>query len=663
MKKLFFTLLLSLALCSGIFAQANEQSMEVIPTISVSGNQDGWSLDSELIIAKKFSLSKNNKWFLYGQFGAMYNVFETKFSDEWQLGFEPMVGVGTKNFRLSGFLNGLTVKALDTGKMPFVEGGVRFSITPWRKLWVSVFTTWPISNPILINSSYDEYYFENNEGVFLNQTTTEKWAYQEKSYGADINLGIGKKLIVSLDGFAMDENNYQLGTGLQFRLFKHKPWIFGGNVFYTNFENNNYYYIHNIFPGMLGNDMKGYTFKLGISNRGGLGESNFSDQLVKIAQPQYYSPVAWKLEKKSIQTKIGEAFKFDPCVWGGECLDFVGSLCITQGKSPYKIFVDWGDGITESYTVQQMGPWPFKHHYSKEGEYRILISGMDTLGKTYSYTNKFEAKNCINTNECENVEAFFYASRTQVKPGEIVYFTWDVQNAEKATFNEKDVELLVTNYPVVFDTLGTFNYTLKAYNKGKLCVEKTITITVTTCPTAKILSLSANPTEVVNGGSTTISWVINNWKTVTLNGIDVTNLTNENGIGSKTFTNITATTNFILNVGNDCPSSDTASVKVTIINNQCPEATSTAPQGFELPNSSIETETNWVNANVKPGPWIFLYKNDGSTPCAAAQIDASVVLIKAGTKYIYYLNVSAGQQLCSYDGKDISHVSYFTCEI
>jgi hypothetical protein len=154
---------------------------------------------------------------------------------------------------------------------------------------------------------------------------------------------------------------------------------------------------------------------------------------------------------------------------------------------------------------------------------------------------------------------------------------------------------------------------------------------------------------------------------LSLSGENVASLTQlESGnvwYGEKTFSNLTANLTKELIAENDCPSTAKASATVTIINNQCSTASSSASQGFQLPNSSPATETSWVNTNVNPkGTWIFLNKDESFTSnCTIAQVNAPVVLIKAGTKYIYYLNVVSGQQLCSYDGKDISHVSYFTC--
>ncbi len=115
MKKLLFFLLMFSVASLGMFSQTDEETkiertMEIIPVISAVGGQNGVSVDSEVVIAKKFFLGKNHKWSLYTQIGAMYNLYQNeafgdKFSES-QLGFEPMIGFGTNHFSVSGFLNG-----------------------------------------------------------------------------------------------------------------------------------------------------------------------------------------------------------------------------------------------------------------------------------------------------------------------------------------------------------------------------------------------------------------------------------------------------------------------------------------------------------------------------------------------------------------------------
>jgi hypothetical protein len=446
MKKVIITLLISL-MCFSTFAQMDEQTIEVIPTISASGNQEGLAFDSKLVIAKRFTLS--NKWFLYGQLGAMYNVYKFKFGEEWQLGFEPMVGVGTNRIRLSGFLNSLAVKNLETGKIPFIEGGVRLSLTPWKNVWVSVFGTWPISDSVFVMPLGDTF-FEDDLGVFL--VRSEKWARQVNSYGFDVDFGFGKKFIANLDGFKIEGKNYQLGAGLQYQLFKSKPWIIGGNVFYTKFENENWYYIHNVFPEMLGNNLQGYAFKLGISNYGGLGVLDFSQKLGRIAEPIYFSPVIWEV-KKGEPKKINDPFKVDCCNIGDpKCLDFVGAVCISGGIPDYKIFVDWGDGTSTQYTVGVPGHFPVGHNYLKAGDYIIMVSGMDKGHKTSTPCgNKITTKDCNNSIECDLCgSVFFHSTGSQtdnfsnnsldpfVVNGDVVNLAYDIFNTcPDKSFNVK----------------------------------------------------------------------------------------------------------------------------------------------------------------------------------------------------------------------------------
>jgi hypothetical protein len=91
---------------------------------------------------------------------------------------------------------------------------------------------------------------------------------------------------------------------------------------------------------------------------------------------------------------------------------------------------------------------------------------------------------------------------------------------------------------------------------------------------------------------------------------------------------------------------------------------------FNLANSGDAAELAWVNSYVGLGPWEkFDSGGDEDNECTTADVSAKVVIVKAGSQqsatwsYRTYLNVTAGQQLCSYNSnKDISHISYFRCD-
>jgi hypothetical protein len=90
---------------------------------------------------------------------------------------------------------------------------------------------------------------------------------------------------------------------------------------------------------------------------------------------------------------------------------------------------------------------------------------------------------------------------------------------------------------------------------------------------------------------------------------------------------------------------------------------------FNLQNSGSAAELAWVNSYVGLGPWEkFDDEGDKDDDCTGADVSAKVVIVKAGSSqsttwsYKTYLNVTQGQQLCTYGGKDISHVAYFRCD-
>ena len=466
MKKIIFLLLMTIMFFGGISA-TDEKKVEVIPTISSSGNSNSIALGTELVIASKFHLI--GKWNLYGQFGAMYNLYQNKVSkdkfSEWQLGFEPLVGIGTDRFRVSGFLNSLTIKKRDTADMPFTEGGIRFSITPCRWAWLSVFTTWPISDPVLANHSITE--LSRGYGII------EKWAQQLNSYGGNIDVALGKKIIIGLDSFARNMDNWQLAAGVQYQLFKNKPWVLGGNVFYTKFLNKNYLFIYNIFPGMLGDDMKGYSFKFSVSNTGSLKDVDFSNLLNRISEPMYFSPVTYE--------ESGESLPCIPCDKSEDCLNvkMIFNADKTVIKPGETVNFSWdvndADKVTLDNSEVECSVPNYPIIFVSNGEYphtlRAYNNGKLCQEKTITIT-------VDETAECLNVKLDFNADKTKINLGETVTFSWVVTGADKATLDDVAVEFVVPNYPVVPVSVGEYSYTLRTYKNGKLCQEKTITITV-----------------------------------------------------------------------------------------------------------------------------------------------------------------------------------------
>jgi len=60
--------------------------------------------------------------------------------------------------------------------------------------------------------------------------------------------------------------------------------------------------------------------------------------------------------------------------------DFESKLQITDGKGPYRLDIDWGDGTTSTQTEPEAKEITITHHYSKAGYYTIKVKLTDTNG-------------------------------------------------------------------------------------------------------------------------------------------------------------------------------------------------------------------------------------------------------------------------------------------
>ena len=553
-----------------IFGEENQPKLknwEFIPSVSASGTLDYVAVNTELRIAGRFFLNQNKSWFIIGQAGFMYNVFENKIEDqkfnEWQLGLQPLVGFGTRHIRLSGFLSSLNLKMWDAKKMPFTEGGIRFTLVPWKKFHLRVrgVTTWPISDPILVFSDVEEIEYENDQGVFLQKKTTEKWAKQEESFGGNIDLGIGKKLIFGLEGFVSDKD-YQVGGGLQYKISKKKPWVINANVFYTDFQEKEYIYVHNVFPGMFNEKMQGWTAKIGISNSGGISNLDFTDFQKQIVEPLYFSPVILELiQKTSEPKKINDPYKIEGCDIDDGCQDWEGSVCQSGGKIGYYDLIDYGDGIKEYRENVGSGSMKLSHHYQYPGVYLIIVSGKDALGVIRTFSKQITIKDCSDPKKYKLVVELC-ADGVTGNPIAGTYY-YDAGTTINYSYKLKD------GYKNLIITIDG----LSKPTSGKIIMDKDhyLKACYSNCISTEILEFGVKPTTIEYNGSAIFYWRVRNWKTLFLNGENVASFTYlESGdiwYGEKIFSNLTSDITKNLIAKNDCPS--TAKASATVIVKQC----------------------------------------------------------------------------------------------
>ena len=115
------------------------------------------------------------------------------------------------------------------------------------------------------------------------------------------------------------------------------------------------------------------------------------------------------------------------------------------------------------------------------------------------------------------------ASPLSITPGGTSSLTWTTQNATTASINQGVGAVTpVSGGSTSVTPANTTTYTLTASN-GSQTVTCTATVTVTTNPNAPICTLSASPTSINQGGSSTLTWSAQNVTTLVFNqGIGTT---------------------------------------------------------------------------------------------------------------------------------------------
>jgi hypothetical protein len=71
----------------------------------------------------------------------------------------------------------------------------------------------------------------------------------------------------------------------------------------------------------------------------------------------------------------------EPFIVFGPTVDAVWTGSITGGRTPYHVYIDWGDGTASSYTIQQSGNQRFAHRYHAMSPHRILMRVTDPDGR------------------------------------------------------------------------------------------------------------------------------------------------------------------------------------------------------------------------------------------------------------------------------------------
>jgi RHS repeat-associated protein len=155
----------------------------------------------------------------------------------------------------------------------------------------------------------------------------------------------------------------------------------------------------------------------------------------------------------------------------------------------------------------------------------------------------------------------FYASPATIVAGASTTLNWTAACASSVTLN--GVAVSGSSSLTISPGLGTNTYTLTAATPGIGSVSASVTITVDPDPTVPTITFTANPSTMLTGQSTTLSWSVSNSVgalAVTLNGSPVA------ASGTQTVA-LTASTGFQLAATSTeltTTASNSASVQVTV---------------------------------------------------------------------------------------------------
>jgi hypothetical protein len=104
----------------------------------------------------------------------------------------------------------------------------------------------------------------------------------------------------------------------------------------------------------------------------------------KVIQPIVATPASAGLGAAATSPTV---MRFDsPIVTFGPLKKARVACSINQGKPPYKVRVDWGDGTSTTFDVKDSSTQYFDHHYDEQSNYLISVKVIDSEKKAYSTT-------------------------------------------------------------------------------------------------------------------------------------------------------------------------------------------------------------------------------------------------------------------------------------
>jgi hypothetical protein len=146
------------------------------------------------------------------------------------------------------------------------------------------------------------------------------------------------------------------------------------------------------------------------------------------------------------------------------------------------------------------------------------------------------------------------ASPMSITSGQSSTLTWSTTNATSVTMNGAPV---AASGSQPYSPTSTTTYTLVATNASGVSVTKAVTVTVSAPTPAPTATLSANPTSIMSGQSSMLTWSTTNATSVTMNGAPVA------VSGSQSYSPTTTTT-YTLVARNSAGVSATATATVTV---------------------------------------------------------------------------------------------------
>jgi len=224
----------------------------------------------------------------------------------------------------------------------------------------------------------------------------------------------------------------------------------------------------------------------------------------------------------------------------------------------------------------------------------VTLNQDKVVASVYTHAEGCNVVEWTTGDDCEpEPEATLEANPTTIYEGESSTLTWTSENVSSVTIPGVGTNMTANNSYVVSPSVTT-TYTGYFYGENGDMLERTATVTVLPLDDEPTCTLSASPTTIYEGGSSTVTWSSTN-----VSSVDITNIGTGLSVSGSSVVYPSTTTTYTATCYGTNGTNLTRTVTVTVISDD--ELTCTLTASPSKVNKGDSTTLTWTSSNTTSG--------------------------------------------------------------